>query len=135
MSNSSDNSERDKLLSEFDASKEFVVEPRLSSTKLVSIRLSRTMITTLKEVAAETGCLGYQTLLKSYIADGLRRYISNAASPRVVEPVRSPMMPKTSGGLTWSLWESKDFSIVKDENTGQEPQPPTSQIIAPLRGD
>ncbi len=60
---------------EWDESKSVTVEPepRLSTGISTSIRLPRRMVTQLRRIARKKGGIGYQTLLKIWIAERLEK--------------------------------------------------------------
>ena len=49
------------------------VEPKQMTHKLISIRLPITMIQDLRVIAEKGGDIGYQQIIKTYIAEGLLR--------------------------------------------------------------
>jgi predicted DNA binding CopG/RHH family protein len=57
---------------DFDASQELVVQPKKSENKLISIRLPMETIVRLRAIAGKRG-MGYQQLIKQYLADALTR--------------------------------------------------------------
>jgi len=61
--------------SEWDETKSVAVtpEPRMKSGVSTSIRLPKEMVTKLKKVAKRKGDVGYQTLLKIWIAERLEK--------------------------------------------------------------
>lgn len=61
--------------SEWDESKSVVVEPepRIKAGISTSIRLPRPMVIKLKRIAKKKGDIGYQTLLKIWIAERLEK--------------------------------------------------------------
>lgn len=61
------------VIKDFDASQEMRVEPKQLKSKLISIRLPRVMISNLRIIARENGDIGYQQIIKTYIAQGLIR--------------------------------------------------------------
>lgn len=60
-------------IKDFDDSQEVYVEPDRLESKLISIRLPTAMIKNLRVIAREKGDIGYQQIIKSYIAEGLQR--------------------------------------------------------------
>jgi hypothetical protein len=57
----------------------------------ITMRIPVDVVESLKEIAPHKGFTGYQTLLKSYISEGLRRdetQFSNAPSARLIEALR-----------------------------------------------
>jgi predicted DNA binding CopG/RHH family protein len=56
-----------------DKSVEVTPEPRLKSGVSTSIRLPKEMVTKLKKIARRKGDIGYQTLLKIWIAERLEK--------------------------------------------------------------
>lgn len=73
---------------DFDASEEYTVRPKRSSSKLISLRLPVEILEELRIAAETKGHRGYQTLIKDYIVDGLLRQ-RNAGSTGVEFPVSS----------------------------------------------
>jgi hypothetical protein len=61
------------IINDFDDSKEIYVEPKQMTHKLISIRLPLTMIKDLRIIAEKRGDIGYQQVIKTYIAEGLLR--------------------------------------------------------------
>lgn len=61
------------VLKDFDDSQEILVEPKQLKSKLISIRLPTIMIGNLRIIAREKGDIGYQQIIKTYIAEGLFR--------------------------------------------------------------
>ncbi len=59
------------IINDFDDSKEVRVEPKQMTHKLISIRLPLTMIKDLRIIAEKRGDIGYQQIIKTYIAEGL----------------------------------------------------------------
>jgi len=49
------------------------VEPKPLKSKLISIRLPMVMIRNLRIIARARGDIGYQQIIKTYIAEGLER--------------------------------------------------------------
>ena len=64
---------KDELLAEFDQSQALFVPAKKMESKLISIRLPMVMIKGLRDVAIEKGDIGYQTLLKIWIAERLEK--------------------------------------------------------------
>lgn len=60
-----------EITKDFDDSKEFSVMPKPQENKLISIRLPMAMIRALRAIARMKGDIGYQQIIKTYIADGL----------------------------------------------------------------
>ena len=58
---------------DFDESQEIYVEPKHITNKLISIRLPVDMIKDLRIIAQMRGDIGYQQIIKTYIAEGLLR--------------------------------------------------------------
>ena len=57
----------------------------------ITMRIPADVVESLKEIAPQKGFTGYQTLLKSYISEGLRKdeaQLSNATSARLIEALR-----------------------------------------------
>ena len=61
------------VIKDFDDSQEIYVEPKQLKSKLISIRLPMVMISNLRIVARQRGDIGYQQIIKTYIAEGLVR--------------------------------------------------------------
>ncbi len=61
------------VIKDFDDSQEISVEPKQLKSKLISIRLPMVMINNLRIIARERGDIGYQQIIKTYIAEGLIR--------------------------------------------------------------
>ena len=62
----------------------------------ITMRIPVDVVETLKEIAPHKGFTGYQTLLKSYISEGLRKDESqflNASSARLIEALRKRGVP------------------------------------------
>lgn len=62
-----------EVIKDFDASQEMLIEPKQLKSKLISIRLPMAMISNLRIIAREKGDIGYQQIIKTYIAEGLIR--------------------------------------------------------------
>ena len=66
------NLERDENhINDFDKSREIFIPAKKRENKLISIRLPMQMIKKLREVAIVKGDIGYQSLIKTYISEGL----------------------------------------------------------------
>ena len=61
------------VVKDFDGSREVYVEPKQLKSKLISIRLPKEMISALRKIAEARGDIGYQQVIKTYIAEGLIR--------------------------------------------------------------
>ena len=61
------------VVKDFDDSREIYVEPKQLKSKLISIRLPMIMISNLRIIARQRGDIGYQQIIKTYIAEGLFR--------------------------------------------------------------
>lgn len=61
------------VIKDFDDSAKIFIPAKKRESKLISLRLPMTMIKELRQVAIQKGDIGYQQVLKSYIADGLSR--------------------------------------------------------------
>lgn len=62
----------------------------------ITMRIPVDVVETLKEIAPHKGFTGYQTLLKSYISDGLRKDESqflSVPSARLIEALRKRGVP------------------------------------------
>ena len=68
---------KEELLAEFDHSQTLHVPARKSENKLISIRLPLSMINGLRDIAIKKGDIGYQQMIKIFIADGLTRETKN----------------------------------------------------------
>ena len=64
---------KEELLAEFSQSKALHVPAKKRSSKLISIRLPIRMLKGLRDIAIRKGDVGYQQLIKIFIADGLMR--------------------------------------------------------------
>ena len=62
-----------ELLADFDQSQTLHIPAKKSENILISIRLPAVMINQLRNVAIQKGDIGYQQLIKIFIADGLAR--------------------------------------------------------------
>ena len=62
-----------EAIRDFDESQALHVPARKSENKLISIRLPLSMINGLRDVAIKKGDIGYQQMIKIFIADGLTR--------------------------------------------------------------
>ena len=100
---------KEELLAEFDHSQALHVPARKSENKLISIRLPLSMINGLRDVVIKRGDIGYQQLIKIFIADGLSRSginvtshvleASTAATMSTRESLSSPpLMPSSVSG-------------------------------------
>ena len=61
------------IVKDFDESAEIFVPARKRKNKLISIRFPIAMIRELRRVSTQKGDIGYQQVLKAYIAEGLSR--------------------------------------------------------------
>jgi len=61
------------VVKDFDDSQEIYVPVKRPVNKLISIRLPMKMIEDLRKAAVAKGDIGYQQIIKTYIADGLLR--------------------------------------------------------------
>lgn len=61
------------VVKDFNDSREIYIEPKQLKSKLISIRLPMAMISNLRIIAREKGDIGYQQIIKTYIAEGLIR--------------------------------------------------------------
>ena len=62
----------------------------------ITVRIPVDVVDSLKDIAPRKGFTGYQTLLKSYISDGLRRdeaEVSAARAERLIEALRHRGVP------------------------------------------
>ena len=62
----------------------------------ITMRIPVDVVETLKEIAPHKGFTGYQTLLKSYISEGLRKdesQLLSAPSARLIEALRKRGVP------------------------------------------
>lgn len=102
-------------LGDFDARSEIVVEGRKKESKLISIRIPTDMLTKLRVVAEAQGNVGYQAIIKSYIAEGLREDISHLAQGTVAAEIQT-----SAQALTSAFWEPRILSTlsVKEEAAG-----------------
>ena len=73
---------KEELAAEFDQSHALHVPAQKRESKLISIRLPMAMIIELREVAQKRGDVGYQQLIKIFIAEGLLRS-QNGISNRI----------------------------------------------------
>ena len=64
---------KEELLADFDESQALHVPAKKRESKLISIRLPITMMNDLRDLAIKRGDVGYQQLIKIFIADGLLR--------------------------------------------------------------
>lgn len=62
-----------KALKNFDESQEIYVPAQRGDTKPVSIRFPNEMIRQLREIAQRRGNMGYQQLVKIYVAEGISK--------------------------------------------------------------
>ncbi len=63
----------------------------------ITMRIPVDVVETLKEIAPHKGFTGYQTLLKSYISEGLRKdesQLLSAPSARLIEALRKRGVPE-----------------------------------------
>lgn len=64
----------------------------------ITLRIPVDVVESLKEIAPHKGFAGYQTLLKSYISEGLRKdeaQLSSKASLRLLEALRKRGVPES----------------------------------------
>jgi hypothetical protein len=84
--------------SDFDDSQALFVPARNRESKLISIRLPISMIKELRAVAIKKGDIGYQQLIKIFIADGLLKS-GTPATPYALNSVQGAMI-STQGSST-----------------------------------
>ncbi len=64
----------------------------------ITLRIPVDVVDTLKEIAPMKGYAGYQTLLKAYISDGLRRdetALSGGQTARLIESLKRHGVPES----------------------------------------
>lgn len=64
---------KEELLAEFDQSQALHVPARKRESKLISIRLPMNLLNRLRDIAIRKGDIGYQQLIKTYLAESLER--------------------------------------------------------------
>lgn len=62
-----------EVLKDFDESEAIHIPAKKLESKLISIRIPMNMLDKLREVAVQKGHIGYQQLIKTYVAEGLLR--------------------------------------------------------------
>ncbi len=103
------------VIKDFNDSEEVYIEPKRMESKLISIRLPMLMIKNLRIIAQKRGNIGYQQIIKSYIAEGLGRdnqEIRHNSQEAVFSVTYT--IPSVSYSLNEAfphqLWRSGDFS-------------------------
>lgn len=64
----------------------------------ITLRIPVDVVESMKEIAPKRGFLGYQTLLKSYIGEGLRRdeaYFTDGATARLIDALKKRGVPES----------------------------------------
>lgn len=79
---------KEELVAEFDQSQALHVPAKKSVSKLISIRLPVFMMKELRDLAVTRGDIGYQQLIKIFIADGLLKSKRETTSLAVTWPSR-----------------------------------------------
>lgn len=89
------------VVGDFSEAESLYVPAKKRQNKLISIRLPMTMLKDLQKVAETKGDIGYQQIIKTYIADGLMR------NEALSQPSEIPFY------CQWSM-PSSSSSIAKD---------------------
>lgn len=96
-------------IKDFDQSQEILVAPKKKVSKLISIRIPVSMMKDLKAAALKTGVVGYQKIIKDYIAKGLlneKRGKSQAQDTNdsvIGFPTTSESLPKEKCEIEWEM--------------------------------
>lgn len=69
-----------EVMKEFDESEAIRVPAKRRDSKLISIRLPMDMLKQLREVAEKHGDIGYQQLIKAYLAESLERELGRVTA-------------------------------------------------------
>ena len=85
-----------EIAKDFDDSKEVYVESKQMTHKLISIRLPLTMIKDLRVIAEKRGDIGYQQVIKTYIAEGLLRDTRSSYNQTTIYYGRSYIVSQSS---------------------------------------
>ena len=64
---------KEELLAEFDHSQALHVPAKKRESKLISIRLPMILLKQLRDIAIKKGDIGYQQLIRTYLAEGVER--------------------------------------------------------------
>lgn len=88
-----------EIIKDFDDSKEVYVGPKQMTHKLISIRLPLTMIKDLRIIAEKRGDIGYQQVIKTYIAEGLLRDARNSNNAQTAIYYEGSYMVSRSSSL------------------------------------
>ena len=77
-----------------------IIKARLSKDRpmtSITLRIPVDVVESMKTIAPQRGFAGYQTLLKAYLSDGLRRdeaQFSNTAQTRLIEVLKKHGVPQ-----------------------------------------
>ncbi len=102
---------KEELIAEFDQSQALHVPAKKRESKLISIRLPTSMLKELRDAATKKGDIGYQQLIKVFIADSLSVSRSITAL-NISEPVAGAMADTQGSSLICRL---QTFSSVSGD--------------------
>ena len=102
-----------KAREDFDHSESLVVRAKKRPNRLISIRLPINMIDQLRKAAEAKGDIGYQQMIKAYIAEGLIRDAKLSAPGSYFAVARF----ETQGSLVQEFW-SPGFQTYHEEFAG-----------------
>jgi predicted DNA binding CopG/RHH family protein len=108
---------------DFDASAAVSISPIPTPNKMIAIRLPTRMIHQLKQTAAQKGFLGYQQLIKAYIAAGLANEPKPGSSTFNLSYAWVAEPSATTGSPAREFWESKVAEHLPLEESGCEIPP------------
>lgn len=102
---------KDELLAEFAGSQVLHVPAKKGESKLISIRLPMALLKRLRDIAIKKGDIGYQQLIKTYLAEALdREEMKNtlAYQMKVAEALIAPIV--IWSGETQPQWRMSRYS-------------------------
>lgn len=103
------------VIKDFDDTQEVFVDSKRQESKLISIRLPVSMIKNLRIVAQVKGDIGYQQILKTYIAEGLMRdslEIFDKAKFNVSLPIFLSESSSLNEKFPHESWVSGEFPVM-----------------------
>ena len=111
-------------INDFDESQSLHVRSQKPENKMISIRLPQAMIETLRVIAIGKGDIGYQQLIKTYIAGGIlldRRAVSQLqeefkSSVQINNAPSSSSVSQEFPGVAWISGSTEPIALNKKGN-------------------
>jgi hypothetical protein len=97
-----------RALDDFDQSEPIVVPAKSRESKLISIRIPIGMMQKLRSVALAKGDIGYQQIIKTYIAEGLRKDLDESRFYDAI--IQTTVLPTAA-----PFYEGVHFTIKEDK--------------------